>query len=82
MWTATDGCLDEGASGSVTAFRPQDKIDRLGAEALGEALSRSAPRRPEDAAALVRVLESLEPLSEDSARRPSRGLATAAAFWD
>lgn len=65
----------------MVAFRSQDKVERLGREALSEALSRSAPQRPEDAAALARVLEALEPLAEDSPRRPSRGLAAAAAFW-
>ena len=75
----------------MAAIRPQDRIDRLGAETLTErlgterlgteALGRSAAQRPEDAAALVRVLQSLEPLAEDSARRPARGLGAAAAFW-
>ena len=71
----------------MAAFRPQDRIDRLGAETLTEALRRSAAQRPEDAAALIRVLRPLEPLgeaspiSEDSTRRPTRGLAAAAAFW-
>ena len=65
----------------MTAVRPQDRIDRLGAETLTDALDRAAAQRPEDAAALVRVLQSLEPLTEDAARQPSRGLAAAAAFW-
>lgn len=56
--------------------------ERLGTEGLGtEAPGRSPAQRPEDAAALVRVLRSLEPLAEDSARRPARGLGAAAAFW-
>ena len=80
----------------MAAIRPQDRIDRLGAETLTERLGterlgteglgteapgRSPAQRPEDAAALVRVLRSLEPLAEDSARRPARGLGAAAAFW-
>ena len=70
----------------MAAIRPQDRIDRLRAETLTEklgteALGRSAAQRPEDAAALVRVLRSLEPLAEDTARRPARGLGAAAAFW-
>ncbi len=63
----------------MAVFRLQDRIEGLGDKAPAEPLDRSAPQRPEDVADLVRVLESLEPLAEDSLRRS--GLGAAAAFW-
>ncbi len=63
----------------MAVFRIQDRLERLGAEAPSEALGCAAPQRPEDVADLVRVLESLEPLVEESPRRP--GFGAAGAFW-
>ena len=63
----------------MAVFRSQDRLEGHGAETPAEVLGRSAPQRPDDVADLVRVLESLEPLAEDSRRRP--GLGAAAAFW-
>ncbi|MDJ0945001.1 MAG: hypothetical protein QNJ30_16150 [Kiloniellales bacterium] len=54
----------------MAAFRAEERTDSLGSE---------APPRPEDVADLVRVLEALEPLSQESAPRPRLGAA--AAFW-
>ena len=65
----------------VAGSRTQDRIEKLGAEALAKALARPAAQRPEDAAALVRVLQSLEPLGDDPPRRPSPGFGSAADFW-
>ncbi len=63
----------------MAVFRLQDRLEELEAEAPVEAFGHPAPRRPEDVADLVRVLESLEPLAEDTPRRT--GLGAAAAFW-
>ena len=63
----------------MAVFRLKDKLVGHETEAPAEPLNRPVPQRPDDVADLVRVLESLEPLAEDTPFRPRLG--GAAAFW-